>query len=98
MVTLPGLPMFGHGQIEGFTEKYGMEYRRAYWNESPDEGLIHRHEKEIFPVLRKRYLFAEVNDYCLYDVVTPEGHINENTFAHSNRKGDECALYVYHNQ
>ena len=22
MVTLPGLPMFGHGQIEGFTEKY----------------------------------------------------------------------------
>jgi hypothetical protein len=26
MATLPGLPMFGHGQIEGFTEKYGMEY------------------------------------------------------------------------
>ena len=30
MVTMPGLPMFGHGQIEGFTEKYGMEYRKAY--------------------------------------------------------------------
>ncbi len=30
MVTLPGLPMFGHGQIEGFSEKYGMEYKRAY--------------------------------------------------------------------
>jgi hypothetical protein len=30
MATLPGLPMFGHGQIEGFEEKYGMEYRRAY--------------------------------------------------------------------
>ncbi|MCD6402220.1 MAG: alpha-amylase, partial [Anaerolineales bacterium] len=25
LVTLPGLPMFGHGQIEGLTEKYGME-------------------------------------------------------------------------
>ncbi len=25
MATLPGLPMFGHGQIEGFTEKYGMD-------------------------------------------------------------------------
>jgi hypothetical protein len=24
MATLPGLPMFGHGQVEGFTEKYGM--------------------------------------------------------------------------
>jgi hypothetical protein len=33
MSTMPGLPMFGHGQIEGFTEKYGMEYRRAYWDE-----------------------------------------------------------------
>ena len=29
MATMPGLPMFGHGQIEGFAEKYGMEYRRA---------------------------------------------------------------------
>ena len=29
MATLPGLPMLGHGQIEGFTEKYGMEFRRA---------------------------------------------------------------------
>ena len=24
MVTLPGLPMFGHGQVEGFAEKYGL--------------------------------------------------------------------------
>jgi len=24
MATLPGLPMFGHGQIEGFAERYGM--------------------------------------------------------------------------
>ena len=30
MATMPGLPMFGHGQVEGFTERYGMEYRRAY--------------------------------------------------------------------
>ncbi|MCX5802076.1 MAG: alpha-amylase family glycosyl hydrolase, partial [Proteobacteria bacterium] len=36
MVTMPGLPMFGHGQIEGFEEKYGMEYRRAYKDEKPD--------------------------------------------------------------
>ena len=27
LATLPGLPMFGHGQIEGFGERYGMEYR-----------------------------------------------------------------------
>lgn len=29
MLTLPGLPMFGHGQIEGFAEKYGMEVYSA---------------------------------------------------------------------
>jgi glycosidase len=32
MVTLPGLPMLAHGQIEGYTEKYGIEYKRAYYN------------------------------------------------------------------
>ena len=29
LAALPGLPMFGHGQIEGFKEKYGMEYRQG---------------------------------------------------------------------
>ena len=60
MATMPGLPMIGHGQIEGFAEKYGMEYRRAYRDEQPDGWLIERHEREIFPLFHRRYLFAEV--------------------------------------
>ena len=36
LATLPGLPMFGHGQVEGFGEKYGMEFRRATLDEQPD--------------------------------------------------------------
>src|SRR4029453_13538533 len=28
LATLPGLPMFGHGQVEGYSEQYGMEFRR----------------------------------------------------------------------
>ena len=32
MATLPGMPMFGHGQIEGLSEKYGMELRRPRWD------------------------------------------------------------------
>jgi glycosidase len=98
MTTMPGLPMVGHGQVEGFTEKYGMEYRRAYWEETPDPYLIERHEKEIFPLLRKRYLFAEVNDFLLYDFYTPEGHVNEDVFAYSNRSGEERTLVIYHNK
>jgi len=98
MVTMPGLPMFGHGQIEGFTEKYGMEYRRAYWDEQPDWDLIRRHEREIFPLIKKRYIFAEVQNFLLYDFFAPEGYVNENVFAYSNRYGDERALVVYNNK
>jgi len=98
MATLPGLPMFGHGQIEGFTEKYGMEYHRAYWDEQADGYLVERHQREIFPLLQQRYLFAEVNNFLLYDVYTPDGNVNEDVFAYSNQAGSEKTLVVFHNK
>jgi len=98
MVTMPGLPMFGHGQIEGLTEKYGMEYRRAYREEQPDQHLVQRHEREIFPLIHRRSLFAEVHDFLLYDFYTPEGYVNENVFAYSNGNGEDRALVVYNNK
>ncbi len=98
MVTMPGLPMFGHGQIEGFAEKYGMEYRRAYWDEQPDEWLIERHRREIFPLLHRRHLFSEVQHFRLYDFSSPDGNVNEDVFAYSNRCGDERALIIYNNR
>ena len=98
MVTMPGLPMFGHGQIEGFSEKYGMEYRYAKWDEQPDQELVQRHEREIFPLMKRRQLFTGVENFLLYDFFTPEGYVNENVFAYSNRSGDDRALVVYHNK
>ncbi|MFY9399364.1 MAG: hypothetical protein WAR22_13475, partial [Desulfomonilia bacterium] len=98
MVTLPGLPMFGHGQIEGYGEKYGMEYRRSYWDEGVDEHLVARHEREIFPLLRKRYLFSDVEHFALFDVVTDDGNVNEDVFAYSNMAGGERTLVVYNNR
>lgn len=98
MVTLPGLPMFGHGQIEGFAEKYGMEYRRAYWDEEPDPYLIDRHEREIFPLLHRRHLFAGVEDFLLYDFFNSHGDVNEDVFAYSNGYGSDRALIAYHNR
>lgn len=97
MATMPGLPMFGHGQIEGFSEKYGMEYARAYLDEHPHDELIKRHEREIFPLLKKRALFAGAENFFLYDVYTPEGHVDENVFCYSNRQGNELALVAYNN-
>ncbi|MBP5446557.1 MAG: alpha-amylase, partial [Treponema sp.] len=97
MVTMPGLPMFGHGQIEGFEEKYGMEYTRAYRDEKPDEGLVNGHWQLIFPLMKKRWLFAQVEDFLFYDV-WDNGHVNENVFAYSNRVGNEAAVVFYNNK
>ncbi len=96
--TLPGLPMFGHGQIEGFHEKYGMEFRHAKWEETADEGLIRGHEWRLFPLLHHRYLFAGVEQFLLYDFFRDSGSVDENVFAYSNCRGDERGLIVYHNK
>lgn len=97
MVTLPGLPMFAHGQIQGFSEKYGMEYQRSYYNEFEDDNLIRRHQREIFPLMQKRHLFSQVEYFELYDFIAPNGDINENLFAYSNRSGNEVALVLFNN-
>ena len=104
LATLPGLPMFGHGQIEGYSEKYGMEYRRAYRDEKPDTGFIQYHDKTISPLLHRRYIFADVNNFLLYHFFNPEGHVVEDVFAYSNRAGnpstgsEQAALIIYHNK
>jgi hypothetical protein len=101
LVTMPGLPMFGHGQIEGFEEKYGMEYRRSYRDEKADSYLVDRHERDIFPLMKRRALFSGSNEFRLYDVYTEGGSVNENVFAYSNRAWiyghEERALVFYNN-
>ncbi|MDR1930268.1 MAG: alpha-amylase, partial [Treponema sp.] len=96
LVTMPGLPMFGHGQIEGFEEKYGMEYRRSYRDEEPDTALVGRHEREIFPLMKKRGLFSGSAAFCLYDFFAGPS-VNENVFAYSNRSEEGRALVLYNN-
>jgi glycosidase len=98
MATMPGLPMFGHGQVEGFTERYGMEYRRAYYDEQPDGRLVAEHERRIAPLLHRRELFAEADAFRLYDLYTEEGWVNEDVFAYSNEHHGARALVVYHNR
>ncbi len=97
LITLPGLPMFAHGQVEGLSEKYGMEYKRAYYDEFADDNLVIRHEKEIFPLTKKRYLFSQVDNFELYDFIDPHGICNENVFAFTNRSGNEVSLVIYNN-
>ncbi|OQX65572.1 MAG: hypothetical protein B5M51_00380 [Anaerolinea sp. 4484_236] len=98
LATLPGLPMFGHGQVEGYSEKYGMEYRRAYRDEAPDTGFVHYHDQVIAPLLHRRYLFADVENFLLYHFFNTDGRVVEDVFAYSNRAGSETALVIYHNK
>jgi glycosidase len=97
LATLPGLPMFGHGQIEGYGERYGMEYKTAKMDEWPNEWLVARHQREIAPLLKNRHIFAESTDFVLYDFWTGYGTVNENVFAYSNRHGGQRAVILYNN-
>ncbi len=99
LATLPGLPMFGHGQIEGFAEKYGMEYSRAYRDEPPDAGFVAYHGEVIFPILRSRHLFSSVEHFALLDFWDTSGGVNENVFAFANRSrdGKHRSLVLYNN-
>ena len=99
LVTMPGLPMFAHGQIEGFKEKYGMEYTRSYHNESEDENkwFVERHKKEIFPLLQKRYIFSNIEHFYFYDFICDNNSVNENVYAYSNESNSQIALVVYNN-
>ncbi len=97
LVTMPGLPMLGHGQIEGFSEKYGMEYRKAYWNEDIDRDMVARHEREIFPLMRRRHLFSGSENFALFDFHSDGGWVDENVFAFTNRHGSERALIIFNN-
>ncbi|MBA2717669.1 MAG: serine hydrolase [Chloroflexi bacterium] len=98
LATLPGLPMVGHGQVEGFTEKYGMEFQRARLNETPNAELIGQFDALIVPLLRERQRFAGSVDFRLYDVVADGGGLVEDVFAYSNGLGPDRSLVVYHNR
>jgi hypothetical protein len=98
MATMPGLPMLGHGQVEGFGEKYGMEFRRATLDEQPDPWLVERHQREIFPLLHRRAWFAEVHDFLLYDFHTDGGAVDEHVLAYSNGHGPTRSLVVFHDR
>ncbi|MFW9777521.1 MAG: alpha-amylase family glycosyl hydrolase [Candidatus Heimdallarchaeota archaeon] len=98
LATMPGLPLFGHGQIEGYEERYGMEYSKAYWNETLDVGFVEFHEEIIFPLLKRRYLFAEVTNFWLYDCYNADGTVDEDVFIYSNGQDGNKVVVIYHNR
>ena len=97
LATLPGLPMLGHGQVEGYTERYGMDFKQARMDEYPNEDLVARHQQLIAPLLKSRHLFAESTNFLMYDFWDDYGTVDENVFAYSNRHQHERAVILYNN-
>ena len=94
LATMPGLPMLGHGQVEGLKERYGMEFRRARWDEPVDEMHAGHFAHAIVPLLRRRSAFSGTDRFRLYDAVTEGGAVDENVYAYSNGSGPDRSLVL----
>jgi hypothetical protein len=104
MAAMPGTPMLGHGQVEGLSERYGMEYGRAQLDERPDSEMVARHRREILPLLRMRSRFSSSDGFRLYDLersngsgrdVDDQARVDENVIAFVNRApGSVCVVLM----
>jgi hypothetical protein len=94
--TLPGLPMFAHGQFEGLRERYGMEYARPYVDEEPDAQVLARHRRQIVPLLEDRRLFAAGDRFHLFELRADGGGREDEVLAYANGLPGHPVLVVYH--
>ena len=74
-----------------------MEYRRAYWDEMANQHLVNEHYRRIFPLLKRRYLFSDVEHFELFDLVQ-DGNVHESAFCYVNGTDTERSLVLYNNQ
>lgn len=103
LATLPGLPLFGHSQLEGALERYAMDLAAPQLGENADRELVARHQKEIVPLLASRALFAGTENFRLYDFLElpaegGEPKVLDDVFAYSNGTGKERKLVLVHNR
>ncbi len=96
LATLPGLPILGHGQIEGFEEGYGMEQERPRRDESPHADRMAIHRARIAPLLARRREFASGRDFRLWVFRTDDGRSAHEVLAYTHGTGDDAKLVVVH--
>ena len=100
LATLPGLPLFAHGQVDGLSEKYGMEFRAPRLDEHPDAWYRDQHRSKVAPLLHRRKVFASAIGFTLYRATRlgdPPGRIAEDVYAFSNSHTGEAALVIVNN-
>ena len=97
LATLPGLPLFGHGQIEGLAERYGMDFDRPERDEQIDRSMLERHLREIAPLLRRRDRFAAAAPIRLLRFVAASGETVEDVIAWRGGTPSEPAIVLFNN-
>ena len=97
MAALPGLPLFGHGQMEGLSEHYGMDFEAPMLNEFPDYDFLQKHRMLIAPLLHQRSRFTDARRMRMFDFQKQNGGINENVFAFSICSHGLRTLIIYNN-
>lgn len=97
LITMPGIPMFNHGQIEGFSERYGMDFLLPLLHEKEDADLLRLHERWIFPLLRMRPCFSDAASFCLFDVVGQAQRSLPHIYAYLNHYHDRYFLVLVNN-
>jgi glycosidase len=97
LATLPGLPLFAHGQVEGLEERYAMDFAQPRLDESPNAQMISLHQQRIVPLLQQRALFATTENIQLFDVLDADGDPLEDIIAFSNQSNGQRVLVLYNN-
>ncbi len=97
LACLPGLPMFGHGQWEGFREQYGMDIPRPMLAEQSDPSLVQTHQRLIAPLLQQRHRFSSAENFRLHDFTRADSTIDDNVLAFSNYGQGHHSLLLFNN-
>ena len=97
LLTLPGVPMIGHGQIEGLSEKYGMEFNKPRLREKRDASLVALYEEQLQPLLQWRRIFAETRHFQLLTARSLDGLAASEVIAYTNREAQDRFLILYNN-
>jgi glycosidase len=97
LATFPGMPMFGHGQIEGYKERYGMDFLHPRSNENPSDTSIFLQQSKIKPLLENRHKFSGSNNFRLYDYFSPEKKVINDVIAFSNMNNGYRSLIAFNN-
>lgn len=96
MVSLPGVPMFGHGQLEGFAEWYGMDFSKPMLDESTHTEFLAEHQRLISPLLLQRRRFTSAEGIAIFDLQN-DGQTNEDVYIFSIISDNQKSLVIFNN-